>query len=352
MNVLLEWTCIVYAANRKSSYAHVGKSIKLATLNLYNYVSPPFAHYEFDNIYNQETWQLKNEKIKRYLLTNKPDIIGFQEVFSHNELAELVKEVGYEFFVVMDTPPISDGYIYTQSVVCLASRFPIKQKRILVPDPDLSVRLGSHTNFAYSRSPLHVTVELPVFGDTDFYVVHLKSKRVCINENTKSLSIAIQEGIEANTITMIQRTLEAAQLMYSFIYHRSFTNNPAIIMGDFNDDIDSECLSMLHIDTLSRIFKDMTEFPISHYQVHNSWDLYRLTKPSECEKSPFTFFHRKHGKTLDYILLTSDFHYLHNNQSTEISEFNCEDSHLFTHETPGIIFTDHAIIDVTITSKE
>ncbi len=342
----------MYAENSKSSYAHSGQSIKIATLNLYNYVAPPSAHHEFDNIYSKEDWHEKNAELKKYLLAKKPDIIGFQEVFSPDELAEIVKEVGYAYFVVMEKPAITDGYILTQSVVCLASRFPVKHQAVLSSDPDLSIRLGVES-FRYSRSPLHVVVELPKFGDTDIYVVHLKSKRVAIEGQFASLSQILQEEIAENTMAMNQRTMEATHLMHSFITHRAHNNNPAIILGDFNDDIHSEALQAFHINTLSRVFKDMAEFPISHYQLHNSWHIYRLTNTNEDEQTPYTFYRKNSGLTLDYILLTSDFHLFHNSNICEVSEYHCEDEHLKRDaESRKYIFTDHAIIDITISTKE
>ena len=52
--------------------------IKVATFNLFNYLAPPDAFYDFDRIYSAEQWQKKENWIASYLQKHQPDIIGFQ----------------------------------------------------------------------------------------------------------------------------------------------------------------------------------------------------------------------------------------------------------------------------------
>ena len=33
--------------------------VKLASFNLFNYIEPPLAYYDFENIYSAEQWQKK-----------------------------------------------------------------------------------------------------------------------------------------------------------------------------------------------------------------------------------------------------------------------------------------------------
>ena len=68
----------------------VNTELKIATFNLFNYLEPPNAAYEFERILSAEQWQKKQRWISEYLREYQPDIIGFQEVFSPDSLKELV----------------------------------------------------------------------------------------------------------------------------------------------------------------------------------------------------------------------------------------------------------------------
>lgn len=101
--------------------------LKIASFNLFNFIAPPDAFYEFDNIYTQEQWQKKLNWIAKYLKEHQPDVIGFQEVFSPVELEHLTKSCGLDYFTVLDSPQVMDDFIYSKPVVALASRYPIKE---------------------------------------------------------------------------------------------------------------------------------------------------------------------------------------------------------------------------------
>ena len=77
---------------------------------------PPDAFYDFDRISSAEQWQKKERWMASYLQTHAPDIIGFQEVFSTDALAALVKEQGYDYFAVVDQPTVIDDFIYRDPV--------------------------------------------------------------------------------------------------------------------------------------------------------------------------------------------------------------------------------------------
>ena len=97
--------------------------IKVATFNLCNYLAPPDAFYDFENIYTQQQWDKKQAWIRAYLAEHQPDVIGFQEVFSVGSLQQLTKASGYPYFAVIDEPNVVDDFIYDSPVVAIASRF-------------------------------------------------------------------------------------------------------------------------------------------------------------------------------------------------------------------------------------
>lgn len=57
-------------------------NIRIATINLFNFIEPPLAFYDFENIYSHGQWQKKCQWFGELLNQYHPDIVGFQEVFS------------------------------------------------------------------------------------------------------------------------------------------------------------------------------------------------------------------------------------------------------------------------------
>ncbi|MDF4805365.1 endonuclease/exonuclease/phosphatase family protein, partial [Vibrio parahaemolyticus] len=81
-------------------------TITLATINLFNYLEPPNAFYQFDNIYTNEQWQKKNAWFATKIQQLNADVIGFQEVFSFAALRQQMNALGYPHVVCVDSPMI------------------------------------------------------------------------------------------------------------------------------------------------------------------------------------------------------------------------------------------------------
>lgn len=66
------------------------ESLTFTTINMFNFVEPPNAFYDFENILTQDEWQKKQGWFKDKITELNSDVIGFQEVFSPNALKALV----------------------------------------------------------------------------------------------------------------------------------------------------------------------------------------------------------------------------------------------------------------------
>lgn len=345
----------MFATDSKNSFAHSAFAIKLATINLSNFIEPPGAFYASTNSYSDVQWQKKRAWLNRYLNRHQPDIIAFQEVFSVNVLKTLLEPLGYRFFSAIDKPTSIDQYTYKSPVVCLASRFPILKASALESNPVLSKKLGISEKFTYSRSPLFATLELPSLGQCDFYLIHLKSKRPITDfddlNKIETLHDSMQTEIIGAWAASIQRGSEASQLMASIIERRSHTNNPAVVMGDFNDELRGEILRAFHASQLRSITKDMADMPLSHYQLHDSWELFiKNEEKMGLDRLSTNYFHEK-GSVIDYILLSNEFNSLDPSSLAEVVDFHCEDRHLFTPDN-YIYSSDHAIVSVTVSLRK
>ena len=347
----------MFATNKKNSLAYSAFSLKMTTINLCNFIAPPGSFYSATNKYSQEQWMQKKAWLNQYIGCYQPDIIAFQEVFSSSELKTLLEPLGYRFFSVVDEPETMKDSIYKKPVVCLASRYPILRAGALAPDPKLTKKLGMTKGFKYSRTPLFATLELPYLGECDFYIVHLKSKRPITDlddlNKVETLHDSMQTEITGTWAASVQRGSEACQLMASIIERRSHKNNPAIVMGDFNDELGSDILRSFHISRLRSITEDMADMPLSHYQLHDSWDLFLNNTDEMKEKRKSTHYFHKKGMVLDYILLSNEFNSRDPEKIAEVIGFHCEDAHLYDQNQNELSSTsDHAFITITLSLPE
>ena len=340
----------------------VKTQIKVATFNLFNYLAPPDAFYDFDRIYSAEQWQKKQNWIKRYLEKVQPDIIGFQEVFSIESLKVLMKEEGYPYFAVVDEPTVIDDFIYRDPVVALASKFPIIEVAAVDVDIDLALQLGLTNEFNFSRQVLRATVQLPHLGLCDCYVVHFKSKRAAWQAEVDNLST-----LEGNVIAQfkaqvfggwassIQRGSEASLLLMEMINRRAKKGNAMILMGDFNNPLEDGILK--HLITPNLMFNnDQTQQTlVRFYTLRDSWSLYQANQPAsvgDLMRGPTHYFGQTNS-VLDYILLSSEFDCAEQSNYFEVSDYINTDKHLInpSFDIDGES-TDHAVVCIELTLRE
>lgn len=337
--------------------------LKIATFNLFNYLAPPDAFYDFDRIYSAPQWQKKQRWIESYLQSQAPDIIGFQEVFSVDSLAQLVKKQGYEYFAVVDQPTVIDDFIYRDPVVALASKFPIKEVQRVVVDTALALQLGLTSDFNFSRQVVRATVEVPHLGLCDCYVVHFKSKRAAWQSETDKLS-----SLEGNVIAQfkaqvaggwassVQRGSEATLLMMQMIERRAKKGYGMILMGDFNNPLKDGILAQLVTPKI--LFNNDTKQQnmVKFYTLRDAWDLYAVNQQNNADEAPNrapTHYFGQGSSVLDYILLSSEFDAAEQSSFFEVSEYCNFDKHLInpSFDIDGES-TDHAVVSITLTLRE
>lgn len=337
--------------------------IKVATFNLFNYLAPPDAFYDFDRIYSAQQWQKKQQWITTYLTIHEPDVIGFQEVFSVESLQALVKEAGYQYFAVIDQPTVIDDFIYRDPVVALASKFPIKAISTVAVDTELALQLGLTADFSFSRKVLRATVELPHIGDSDCYVVHFKSKRASWQaqvDKLTSLEGNVLEQFKAQVAggwaSSIQRGSEATLLMMKMLERRAKKGNAMILMGDFNNPLSDGILA--HLVTPNLLFNnDQTQQKlVKFYTLRDAWDLYKDNQSADTKvllTRAATHYFGQGSSVLDYILLSSEFDAADQSSYFEVSDYINTDKHLInpSFDIDGES-TDHAVVSITLTLRQ
>lgn len=355
--------------------------LKIATFNLFNYLEPPSAYYDFDRIYSAEQWQKKQHWVTEYLREYQPDIIGFQEVFSPDSLKELVTEQGYGYFEVVDQPEVIDDFIYKRPVVAIASRYPIVDIYTVKPNIELAQTIGLTDDFTFSRKVLRATIDVPHMGNCDCYVVHFKSKRPMIeinaNDTSRSAEKTIIESLKADVAggwgSTIRRGSEATLLMIDMIERREMTGYPMVLMGDFNNTVADGVLSHLLTSTLRFASAIDCEAYLAKYCLNDAWDLFKPSLFNETNEiydanevddaaleinqnekvmRPPTHYYGGAGSVLDYILMSCEFDASYHDSLYEVSAYHTYNRHLINpiFERDGDS-TDHGIVLVTLTLR-
>jgi len=365
----------IASLNSVVSVPIANSQLKIATFNLFNYLEPPNAFYDFDRIYSAEQWQKKQRWLSNYLREYQPDIIGFQEVFSSESLKALVSSEGYGYFEVVDQPEVIDDFIYKRPVVAIASRYPIVGIKAVEPDTELSQTLGLTEDFSFSRKVLRATVDVPHMGYCDCYVVHFKSKRPMIEideeDNSRSAEQTIIESLKADVAggwgSTIRRGSEATLLMIAMIERRETTGNPMVLMGDFNNTLADGVLSHLLTNSLRFASSIDCDAYLARYCLNDSWDLFQQVLANEANEfdvtSPETnqiekvvrtptHYYGGGGSVLDYILLSSEFDASYHDSLFQVSAYDTYDRHLINpvFDRDGES-TDHGVVLVTLTLR-
>ena len=359
--------------------------LKIATFNLFNYLEPPNAFYEFERIYSAEQWQKKQRWISEYLREYQPDIIGFQEVFSTESLKDLVLAQGYTYFAVVDQPQVIDDFIYKRPVVAIASRYPIVDVAAVTANTTLAETLGLASDFTFSRKVLRATIDAPHIGYCDCYVVHFKSKRSMLEFDDrhhnyspeKNITESLKAQVAGGWGSTIQRGSEATLLMIEMIERREATGHPMVLMGDFNNTLTDGVLSHLLTNNLRYVSGIDRDKYLAKYCLQDAWDLYRLALTNEAgndasnevsdqtsintdeqttqEKNLIrtpTHYFGAGSSVLDYILLSCEFDASYHDSLYQVSAYDTYDRHLINpiFERDGES-TDHGIVLVTLTLR-
>ncbi|EGM71127.1 endonuclease/exonuclease/phosphatase family protein [Shewanella sp. HN-41] len=378
-------------------------NIKIASVNLFNFIEPPLAYYDFENIYSHGQWQKKCLWLSEFLAHRQPDVVGFQEVFSPEPLKRIASEQGLVHFAIVDEPTLISDYIYRSPVVALASRYPIMDISSVEPDARLVAAMGLSNEFAFSRKVLRATIEVPQIGLCDHYVVHFKSKRAGLALEPKPLEPKLFEhqplGLddlapqvasmtlhsETQLLTeqalgrwasTMQRGAEAALLFHGILVRRQASKYPVVVMGDFNDSLTMGALDALTIQGESIHSNDIKAAGLGHlsdaalaavfaqYQLKDAYELFIeanlfINANQQGSLTGNTAYHREHraathyygpkGSVLDYILLSSEFDASHGRSLAQVVDYQTCDRHLVRPEYERDAYsTDHAPVIVEL----
>ena len=326
------------------------KSYRFATFNLLNYAEPPYSFYQLHERYTEEQWQTKSQFISGMIQHINPDIIVFQEVFTPDSLQILCEDLGLVHFATVDSPTPDHIYpnVLFQPVVAIASRYPFRSFAPLEPCPELLEYLNNQHQFRFNRTPIKCKFDIPGFGLLACYAVHFKSQRV------HSMAHMFAEGSQDDPLltllhetvgtmqTQISRSLEASVIYYDALKTQREKQAATLVMGDFNDAIDSPALSFMN-----RSFP--TTVNANHFDSVGLFDSF-LYADNTSESKPPTHFYQGKGNVLDYILCSKEFNPNCPNSAISGLRYYSYDSHLDPKRVDeDICYSDHGAIAIEIT---
>ena len=329
--------------------------LRLGTFNLFQFVEPPYSWYTKKDKFNQRQWLEKTTWIKNQILKMDCDIIGFQEVFSRKVLKSLVKELGFEYFKIVDVAKLSKNnrYKYVTTTVAIASKYPISNVQVVaVHQPSIDEH-GFEGVFHFSRIPIKATITLPNKKELLVYVCHLKSNRnnefeYVFNEShdlehkkaqvSKALKYKHSESLK-------QRLCEASSLFFDI---QKYRNQPTVLLCDLNDKefsitIDALSNTKYHDDTLSENF---ILYDASHQYKEEIYNPHPEAK--EPKRKATSYFLGK-GNVLDYIFISNHFDKHNEDNIAEVTDYTVLDDHLQENKDGSLLKSDHAQVVCELT---
>ncbi|NYI99601.1 putative extracellular nuclease [Nocardioides thalensis] len=233
----------------------------VATVNLYNLNLPGVAMYRDVEGWSPEEYAKKLAWLSQQLKRLDADIVGFQELWHRDALAEVVDAAGMTHSYDLLAEPADGSEIWCGAIV---------RRGLMVGDPTWTatfpetVRLESSEDASDPQAPA-ITVRISGFSrpvlsfdvrlrdDVDLtrvFVAHLKSKL--------PTEIRHEPWYEANPelfkphatalgagIATIRRTAEAVALRNILTDVMKDTSTPVLVLGDLNDGQHSNTMNIL-----------------------------------------------------------------------------------------------------------
>ncbi|WP_309499152.1 endonuclease [Sulfurovum sp.] len=333
--------------------------IRLGTFNLFQFVEPPYSWYTKKDKFTQRQWLEKTTWIKNQILKMDCDIIGFQEVFSRDALKNLVEDLGFNYFKIVDVAKLSKNNRtkYVTTTIALASKYPISNIQVVEAHLPSIEKYGfrePHKDlFQFSRVPIKATITLPNEKELLVYVCHLKSNRLnefeyVFNENhslehKKELVSKALEGKFSKSLK--QRLCEASSLFFDI---KKYKNKPTVLLCDLNDKEFS-----ITIDALTNYkyheVESQENLVLHDASYQYKQEVYNPHPEAKEAKRKATSYFLEKGNVLDYIFISNDFNKDNKDQIAEVTDYTVLNDHLQENKEGSLLKSDHAQVVCELT---
>ncbi len=300
------------------------QQFRIGTFNLNNLVLPDVEYYRGES-YSDADYQQKVDWTARQLDRMQVDLVGFQEIFHQQALAEVLATTqrAQQHHLVM-----ADG-IGNGPGVALATRFPVLGHRVYVDFPQeswLSVdaEKARIPLTSFSHPVLAVDVELPNGVHCTVFVVHLKSKRPMMFRNTdRSDPVEIAKG---QARSLIRRAAEATALRYILMEKLRDRRYPVIVMGDVNDNDTAVTTQLVSGQPPWECWPFRRKVPVWDTLLYQVKDIQARLGYGD---HYYTHIHNGHYDSLDQIMVSEEFAPRNRNHIGQVIYVSVYNDHLF-----------------------
>ncbi len=281
--------------------------ITLATFNMLNLADAGFAFYPNAEPYTAQEYAAKIAWTAAQLDTLRADVVLCQEVFSLKALQDCVDASAWMRGATVQAPhtDVVNERGEKQPRVGIISRLPLSnvQSHTELPNmAQLTLPDGTkHTKF--SRPVLEATVDVHGQG-LRLFTVHLKSKRPDwldgANEDDP------HEYTKAQLQSLMKRAAEAAGVRELLIARLWHTGEPVVIMGDFNDTLQSSTTQLIAATRWKA-----RERSARDAMLYDAWDVsahHDLSRNGPMRRDvSYTHIHEGVAEVIDQCLVSEEF---------------------------------------------
>ena len=245
-------------------------SLKVYTQNMAMMETPP-GYAGVDKIMALDT-------LKAFLKSQKPDIVGFQEMFDDEIRSRLLADSTIASMYPFRSSGPEDGDIVEQDGgLMLLSRFPILERDQIV------YRVCAAEDCLANKGALYAKIEIAQGVTYDVFLSHLQNANPLLSSGSERPTVQAQ-----------------LDLLYSFIEAKRGTQQtPAVMMGDLNTNGNNPTQ---YNDLIDRLHKPIDVWKTTHpNELGITSDKHKSFAPSE---APVPAGERgKEGSRLDYVFL-------------------------------------------------
>lgn len=335
-------------------------ALTIATMNLLNLAAPGQVTHPSATPLDQATYNKKIEWIAAKLDAIDADLIGFQEVWSAQALADCFKAAGLASkytLIARDGPP---GLV--QVAAAVAKKFKVKtpaaeawvrdfpdgfalKKR--PPGPGEQLNTMEVLINQFSRPVLALDIEVEAGQMLRFLVIHLKSKLKMDLDIEEFSQAAIKPHATAlgEALSTIRRTAEVAALRVMLNTALKETRLPLVVVGDLNDGHLSTTAAILAAQPPYRLFAasragaeptkagDVGLYSAQTLQQYRSLrDVY------------YTYDHENVMESLDHVFVSEEFYEHSPHAIWTFRELRVINDHVHFRKSNDKVVSDHGIV--------
>ena len=284
-------------------------TLMVATCNVLNLANPGRSFYINQEAYTQTEFERKLDWLGGRFAALNADVLAVQEVWDEAALKGVVSRSGLHYQSVAapgaENSATSHGAQGTPRVG-VVSRLPVVQLRSFTefpPNHGVEVpEIGTHNRF--ERPPLLTTLRMKHGQTVHMLTAHLKSKRPKLLQDALGNPLEDRDDprvtARATLRSLIMRASEAAALRTIVIDLLHRTNEPLVVMGDFNDGPHSVTTQMIAATAEVAYDKSARDVALFNaYEVQGNGALKRDVA--------YSHIHQGYPEVLDQIFVSEEF---------------------------------------------